>query len=241
MTFRLSDACAFVGATVMPSIGSTSSAASGDNARAAASASPAAGTVPVTASKNPATSGISCGSTRCSPSRATRGAALTSALSAIDGIEACPLRPCTRSTNGELIFSAVEQRYSRPPADLEPFAGGHAEQGQGGGLHLHQRLLLTATARATANQFDGLATLAGTPVAGYAHVDATHRAFSAGANGAVLDLATMDQLIDLVKPGKPDALFMSKRSRRKLWHRRATRTLGGTQPDHRHRHPRPPG
>jgi len=26
----------------------------------------------------------------------------------------------------------------------------------------------------------------------------------------------MDQMIDLVKPGKPDALFLSKRTRRKL-------------------------
>ena len=37
-------------------------------------------------------------------------AAFTSALSAIPGIDACPLRPRTRSTNGELIFSAVEAR-----------------------------------------------------------------------------------------------------------------------------------
>jgi hypothetical protein len=66
------------------------------------------------------------------------------------------------------------------------------------------------------NSFDGLATQAGAPVNGYALVDASNRAFSNGANGAVLDLATMDQLIDTIKPGKPDALFMSKRSRRKL-------------------------
>ncbi|HMA35801.1 MAG TPA: phage major capsid protein [Chloroflexia bacterium] len=66
------------------------------------------------------------------------------------------------------------------------------------------------------NQFDGLATQAGVPVAGYAGLDATHRAFAATANGAPLALDQMDQLIDAVKPGKPDALFMSKRSRRKL-------------------------
>jgi HK97 family phage major capsid protein len=39
---------------------------------------------------------------------------------------------------------------------------------------------------------------------------------SAGANGGSLTLDLMDQLIDLVKPGKPDALLMSKRTRRKL-------------------------
>jgi HK97 family phage major capsid protein len=37
-----------------------------------------------------------------------------------------------------------------------------------------------------------------------------------GANGGALTLALMDQLIDLVKPGRPDALLMSKRTRRKL-------------------------
>jgi hypothetical protein len=45
-----------------------------------------------------------------SPRRSISLAALTSALSAIDGIDACPLRPATRSTNGELIFSAVDAR-----------------------------------------------------------------------------------------------------------------------------------
>ena len=38
----------------------------------------------------------------------------------------------------------------------------------------------------------------------------------AGANGGALTLDLVDQLIDLVRPGRPDALCMSKRSRRKL-------------------------
>jgi hypothetical protein len=42
------------------------------------------------------------------------------------------------------------------------------------------------------------------------------RTISKGANGAVLDLDHVDELIDMVKPGKPHALFMSKRTRRKL-------------------------
>jgi len=53
--------------------------------------------------------------------------------------------------------------------------------------------------------FDGLRTLV--PAA---------QTIAAGANGGALTLDLMDQLIDLVKPGKPDALLMSKRSRRKL-------------------------
>lgn len=65
-------------------------------------------------------------------------------------------------------------------------------------------------------QFDGLDVLAGPPAASFAGLSGTVRAFSNGANGAVLTLDAMDQLVDAIKPGKPDALFMSKRSRRKL-------------------------
>jgi hypothetical protein len=36
------------------------------------------------------------------------------------------------------------------------------------------------------------------------------------ANGGELTLDKMDELIDLVRPGRPDALFMHKRTRRKL-------------------------
>jgi len=39
---------------------------------------------------------------------------------------------------------------------------------------------------------------------------------TAGANGAQLSLSLLDQLIDQVKPGRPDLLLMSKRSRRQL-------------------------
>lgn len=37
-----------------------------------------------------------------------------------------------------------------------------------------------------------------------------------GANGGALTLAKLDELIDLVKPGKPDVLMMARRTRRKL-------------------------
>jgi HK97 family phage major capsid protein len=39
---------------------------------------------------------------------------------------------------------------------------------------------------------------------------------NAGTNGAALTLTMLDELIDRVKPGKPDMLFMTKRTRRKL-------------------------
>jgi hypothetical protein len=54
-------------------------------------------------------------------------------------------------------------------------------------------------------QFDGLKSLT---VGG--------RTLSMGVNGGVLTLDKVDELIDMIKPGKPDVLFMSKRSRRKL-------------------------
>lgn len=39
---------------------------------------------------------------------------------------------------------------------------------------------------------------------------------TAGANGGALTLSLLDELIDRVKPGKPELLLMSKRTRRKL-------------------------
>ncbi|HEY7035088.1 MAG TPA: phage major capsid protein [Thermomicrobiales bacterium] len=57
-----------------------------------------------------------------------------------------------------------------------------------------------------AKSFDGLTKV----------LNGTGQEISAGTNGAQLTLDMMDQLIDLVLPGKPDAIFCSRRSRRKL-------------------------
>ncbi len=56
-----------------------------------------------------------------------------------------------------------------------------------------------------AKSFDGLAKL----------IPASQR-IDAGVNGGALTLDLMDQMMDLVRPGRPDVLMMSKRSRRKL-------------------------
>lgn len=56
-----------------------------------------------------------------------------------------------------------------------------------------------------ANSFDGLKKLM-----------PAGQTITMGANGGVLTLEKLDELIDLVKPGRPHVLFMSKRSRRKL-------------------------
>jgi hypothetical protein len=67
-----------------------------------------------------------------------------------------------------------------------------------------------------ANEFDGLAKIAGAIQTASTALTGSLRAWSNGANGATLTLDMMDRTIDAVKPGKPDVLFMSKRSRRKL-------------------------
>jgi hypothetical protein len=58
-------------------------------------------------------------------------------------------------------------------------------------------------------QFDGLRKIIDTGTA-------SSQLIAAGATGATLTLAMLDQLIDAVKGGKPDLLLMSRRSRRKI-------------------------
>ena len=47
-------------------------------------------------------------------------------------------------------------------------------------------------------------------------LNGTTQEIAAGANGAALTLDMVDQVVDLIGPGRPDALLMSKRTRRKL-------------------------
>ena len=110
MTFRFFEASTIVGANVSESSGSTSVRAIGCTASARAAASSTGGTSPRIASSSASVSGRCRRRGRYTASCSTIRAAFTSALSAIDGIEAWPLRPRTRSRNGALIFSAVAQR-----------------------------------------------------------------------------------------------------------------------------------
>ena len=88
-TFRFCDAVAMVGESVIESRGSTSSASRGATARARSSASAGdVGRSPVTVSSKASTSGIRCSSGLYVPSAAISGAAFTSALSAMPGIDA---------------------------------------------------------------------------------------------------------------------------------------------------------
>src|SRR5262245_29747284 len=64
---------------------------------------------------------------------------------------------------------------------------------------------ITGDSATDENSFDGLRKL----------IPAS-QTLDAGANGAALTLTLLDQLIDLVRGGKPDLLLMSRRTRRKL-------------------------
>jgi hypothetical protein len=68
-----------------------------------------------------------------------------------------------------------------------------------------ENTVLTGSIALDSNSFDGIRTL----------VPAGQTIFPAAAGGS-LTLALLDELIDLVKGGKPDLLLMSKRTRRKL-------------------------
>ena len=65
---------------------------------------------------------------------------------------------------------------------------------------------ITGDSAVDSKSFDGLRKITGSGP----------RSITMGANGGALTLDKMDELIDMVKPGRPDALLMSKRSRRKL-------------------------
>ncbi|MBN2076378.1 MAG: phage major capsid protein [Dehalococcoidales bacterium] len=60
-----------------------------------------------------------------------------------------------------------------------------------------------------AKQFDGLRKIIDTETPG-------SQVIAAGASGASLTLGMLDELIDVVKGGKPDMLLMNRRSRRKI-------------------------
>jgi len=79
--------------------------------------------------------------------------------------------------------------------------------------HKFEDTFINGTLSGDAKSFDGIDALT---VSG--------QRVSMGDNGATLTLAKIDHLIDLVKPGKPDLLLMSRRSRRKM---KSLRQTGG--------------
>ncbi|HZO29345.1 MAG TPA: phage major capsid protein [Chloroflexota bacterium] len=72
-----------------------------------------------------------------------------------------------------------------------------------------QQAVISGDTSVDPNAFDGLKTL-------YPSTSLSGQVMTPAAGGGALTLALLDQLIDLVKGGKPDLLLMSKRTRRKL-------------------------
>lgn len=72
-----------------------------------------------------------------------------------------------------------------------------------------EQTVITGDTSVDPNAFDGLKTL-------YPSTGLSGQVMTPAAAGGSLTLALLDQLIDLVKGGKPDVLLMSKRTRRKL-------------------------
>jgi hypothetical protein len=72
-----------------------------------------------------------------------------------------------------------------------------------------EEVFIYGDATANAREFDGLRALLGTGAGG-------EQVLAAGSSGADLTLDMLDELIDLVRGGKPDMLLMSRRTRRKV-------------------------
>jgi Phage capsid family len=72
--------------------------------------------------------------------------------------------------------------------------------------HLFSDTFYNGDVAVNAKAFDGLTKV----------LNATTQEVTTGANGAQLTLDMVDQALDLVVPGKPDAILCSKRTRRKL-------------------------
>src|SRR5688500_8988282 len=82
-------------------------------------------------------------------------------------------------------------------------------------------LVIAAKAKSLANTFNNTFFNGDTAVDakefdGLKKLSAGARTMNKGANGAVLALDHLDELIDMLTPGAPHVLFMSKRTRRKL-------------------------
>jgi HK97 family phage major capsid protein len=71
--------------------------------------------------------------------------------------------------------------------------------------HAFSQTFITGDSAVDVNSFDGIRKL--TPAG---------QTLSMGTNGGAITLEKLDELIDLIKPGKPELLLMSRRTRRQL-------------------------
>ncbi len=72
--------------------------------------------------------------------------------------------------------------------------------------HLYQDSFFNGDTSVNAKAFDGLTKV----------LTGTSQELALGTNGGALTIDAVDQLVDMIPAGRPDALMMSKRTRRKL-------------------------
>ena len=113
-----------------------------------------------------------------------------------------PVTTALRILGGDADVDDFLQQTYTDPNDLEAEVVGSRAKAV---AHAYSEAFYHGTSLARSKSFDGLARLV-----------APGQAISAGTNGGDLTLDMMDELIDRVRPGKPDAILLSKRSRRKL-------------------------
>ena len=75
--------------------------------------------------------------------------------------------------------------------------------------HKFEEMLIYGDNTTNSKQFDGIRLMIDTTTA-------SDQVLAMSATGTTLTLAYIDALVDMVKPGKPDAFIMSRRSRRKI-------------------------
>lgn len=105
------------------------------------------------------------------------------------------------------VDNFLQQTYA-DPNDLEAIV---IESKAKAMAHEFSRVFYRGDTAADANEFDGLSVLV-----------PTAQTLAVAPDGGPLTLSLMDELIDMVKPGRPDALLMSKRTRRVLSELRRT-------------------
>ncbi|MEO8288604.1 MAG: major capsid protein [Chloroflexota bacterium] len=99
------------------------------------------------------------------------------------------------------VDAFLQQTYS-DPNDLRALVVAAKAKAM---AHTFSDAFFNGDATANPDEFDGLKLLS-----------AGARTISKGVNGATLTLDHVDELVDMIKPGAPSVLFMSKRTRRKL-------------------------
>ncbi len=122
MTLRLCEAVIIVGENVGASNARTTSPVISSSARRRSTMSAVGGSSPRTVRVNASTSCWTCCSGWYAAMRSISVAALTSALSAIDGIDACPERPLTRILNGRGELLRRRALVERRAAELDAVA-----------------------------------------------------------------------------------------------------------------------